>query len=236
MRTERPRHEARRAKRGRRAAGWSRVGTALIVVGLVCAGALLANNALLGRIEGDAAPPGAPSTAMPVFPDSPATSLAPVNRLANPSFAEDLTGWVATQATFAGWLPDGHRGQGAIALRANPRISAVPEDTIEPEAIGVTARAVASTVAGERVSASVWLRGTKPGTTVALRLVERDDGQELGAGVARVSLPGRDWRQLQVAYDTRADRSRIDLELTVTKLGEVAILVADDASVVVSPA
>jgi hypothetical protein len=235
MRTQRPRHQARRIRRRRRAVSWSRVGMALIVIGLVGAGAVLANNLLLGRVEGDAAPPAPPTTALPAFPDAPSTLEAPLNHLANPGFTSDLNGWVATRATFAGWVPDGRRSAGAIALRANPRITATPEDGTEPEAIGVTTQAVASAVAGDRVQASVWVRGSRPGTTVVLRLVERADGQELGAAVARLSLPLRDWRRLEVGYQVRADRSRIDLELSVTRLGEVAILVADDASVAVSP-
>jgi len=133
-------------------------------------------------------------------------------------------------------VPDGRRGPGAIALRANPRITTAPADTRDPETVGVTTRAVRSTVAGRRVSASIWLRGTRPGTTVVLRLVERDAAREVGAQVARVSLAGGGWRQLAVVYEPRADQSSLDLELTVTKLGDVAILVADDAAVLVRSA
>jgi hypothetical protein len=52
--------------------------------------------------------------------------------------------------------------------------------------------------------------------------------------VARTTVPARGWRRLQVAYEARSDRAGIELELTVTGLGTVALVVVDDASVVVA--
>jgi hypothetical protein len=240
MPTGRPRHEARRRGRGpgRGAADTaSRVGLALLAIGLVCVVLLVANTVGGGRARPEGAQGGPLPTAVPVLPATPSSSsssAAPVNRLANPGFTRDLNGWLPTPAAFTSWLPDGRSGPGAMALRRNPRVSAEPEGTVGVDATGVRTRAVDATVAGERVTASVWLGGTRPGTTVVARLVERDQIQELGAEVARTTVPGRGWRRLQVAYEARSDRAAIDLELTVTGLGTVALVVVDDASVIVA--
>jgi hypothetical protein len=229
-----PRHATRRGRR--RAAAWSRAGALLGVAALVAAIALLANGLLRGALDDQAAPGGPPPSAVPMLP-RPSATTAPVttpagalNRLANPGFSRDLNGWVATASTFAGWTAKGHGGEGAVALRANPRVSTAAVTT-EPASIGITAETLTSTGAGQRVSASIWLRPSAPGATAMLRLVERGDGRVVGAGAARVALAGTGWRQVQVDYRTRAERARIDFELRVSGLGEVAILVADDAKV-----
>jgi hypothetical protein len=230
-----PRHATRRGRR--RVAAWSRAGAFLAVAGLVAVIAVLTNGLLHGALDNEATPGGPPPSAVPVLPRPSAAGVAPstpagaLNRLTNPDFARDLNGWVPTTSTFAGWTAKGHDGDGAVALRANPRITPPPASTTEPASIGIMAEALTSTGAGQRVSASIWLRPSAPGASAVLRLVERGDGRVVGAGTASVALAGTGWRQVQVDYTTKAGRARIDLELHVSGLGEAAILVADDAAV-----
>ena len=229
-----PRHATRRGH----AAAWSRAGAFLAVAGLVAVIALLGNGLLRGALDDEARPGGPPPSVVPEVPQTsaPAPSTTPtgsLNRLANPGFSRDLNGWVPTRSTFAGWTAKGHGDEGAVALRVNPRTGPVPESTSEPGSIGITAPALSTTGAGQKVSASIWLRPSAPGATAVLRLVERGDGRVVGSAAATAALGGTGWRQVQVAYTTRSPAARIDLELRVSGLGDVAILVADDAEVAI---
>ena len=242
-------HRARHAvprRRRRSADSRSHAATAFLLVGVLAA-AVLAVNALLGPDPGGPGPPApdpyaqtgtrsSPTGTTTGEPTGQPPASAPVstvlaNRLANGGFTRDLNGWSPSPATFASWQPDGRSGPGAVVLRRNMRL---PGDTASFTASVVTSLTghdvVTAAPKGAELVASVWVRASRPGTTVAVRISERQGRREVGGDHALRTLNDGGWQQLQVRHVVATPGVAVDLQVAAVGLAADAIVIADDAT------
>lgn len=150
---------------------------------------------------------GCPATNDPRQADADADGIGdacacPDNRLPNPGFETETTGWFPYLATASRVTP-GLRGEGAARVCAEA--DGQPYFTL-----AATPRTITSTKAGERFQARGWLRDPSPrdgGTQRAeVQLREFDaNGDDVDSATSGGAVLGPEWAPFSVEYTTKSD-------------------------------
>ena len=207
-------------------AGW----LALAVVLLALIAAIVASG--LGTGEAGYAPPNVtvmsvPAATATVRPGP--TSTAPtgpgsVSLLPDPSFETGLSGWRAAAGTRLDRVGSARDGRWAANLS--------PTSSSDP---AVVAPAVARTKARVTYLATVWLRSSRPGTTVQVNVVELRNGRRFAVDSVGSVLDGVAWRRLEVAHDGHLSGDVLAIEVTAPGLPGPASVSIDQVDLRVVP-
>lgn len=155
------------------------------------------------------------------------TTATATNLVTNPDFEQDTTGWTRSGAVLERSTP-GHTGSHAARLR---NVSSSARTAVLNDAVNT----VSSTVAGRSTTASAWVRTTKPGTTVALRVMEYKGSTLLGQRQSSVWLPSTGWQRVSVTYAPTSSGATLDLNVLAWQLPVRSSVMIDDVTMAVTP-
>ncbi len=143
----------------------------------------------------------------------------PANLVVNSGFDDGTAGWTVAAGTRIDVI--GSRTGAAVRLTqpVADRYTVVLNDA---------RNTVARTVAGETYTASVWVHTTRPGVSVALRLMEYAGVARVGEASAPGRLSGTGWQRIDLTYVARSSGASLDLNVLGHQLPRGTGLDIDD--------
>jgi hypothetical protein len=220
-----PRHLAPPVRVRTRARDHLLVESVLALVAIVMTSVIVI-GAMLDRQESSAArlpnllPPAPTTTRVAPAASSPATATAsPAARggpLADPGFEAGLEGWRALGGAAVDRVGEAREGDWAAQLtRGSARWPGLSRTGI----LEVRTRHV--------YQGTVWVRATRPGTTVQLNLFEVLGGRRFAVDTVG-AVVGDGWRRLEVAHEGHKAGAMLAVEILAPDLaGETQLLVDD---------
>lgn len=175
-------------------------------------------------VGGSTPPPGGPGT--PGAPGTPGGPTASKNLVGNSGFERGLRGWGDTAAgARLTRVKGGHSGSWAARVKRTGAKGTIGL-TDAPDWVGKSSDGT--------YSGSLWVRSSKPGDVLKLRLRELKGKNTVGQSTARVTLTKK-WQRVTVTLPSKAPgRSSIDLTATVKRAAKGTSFDADDARLTVS--
>jgi hypothetical protein len=219
-----PRRSAPAAWRGRRRLvslfAAAAVALALLVVGY--------GQGRWGQGGGDASPTtllratpaGEPATTTTTTTTTSTTMPPPAGLLADPGFDAGLGAWRPVGGARLARVAAG-RGGGSAA-----RVTAGPGPRPGLALAGVGPASVGTTYEGQ-----VWVRGSRPGLTVEVRLAEVVAGTRLATDTVGVVLTDTAWRRVDFSHAAHSEGARLSLQIVAPELGPNGRLLVDDVRI-----
>jgi Carbohydrate binding domain len=161
-------------------------------------------------------PPPPPTTARTAGPDG--------NLVGDPSFEAGLAGWTALGGARLGRVDDARSGGWSASVAGGGK------------APGMTLAALTAIQADKAYTATVWLRASRPSTTVQVNLVEVRGGRRYATDTGGTVLTGPGWQRLEVVHQVHEPGSRLAVEVLAPGLPGGSSLLVDDLAVVAKTA
>ena len=147
-----------------------------------------------------------------------AGASTPVNLVHNPGFDSGTSGWAAgSGATLA-----------AVATGRSGNAAAITSPVQQTVALKDSPSTISSTVKGATYAGAAWVKATKPGVTVQLRLLEW--GSSNTSSTSHVWLVDTAWHQLQSSLTAKKSGDHVDLNVIGFQLPAGTALLVDDVS------
>ncbi|GAA3589781.1 hypothetical protein GCM10022223_00300 [Kineosporia mesophila] len=141
------------------------------------------------------------------------------NVVANSTFDSGLSGWFASSGARLE-LVKGRNGQGAQISHPGPGRRTI--------ALNDKVNSVESTDKGAWYEARAWVRATRPGVSVALRIMEYDGRTLRGQQRSTLWLTDTAWHPVITKYRAVADGSSLDLNVVGNQVPANVGIVVDD--------
>ena len=217
-----PRHLAPPVRIHTRARDHLLVESVLALVAIVIASVIVV-GAMLDRPESSAArlpnllPPAPTTTRVAPAASSPATATA--SPLADPGFEAGLEGWRTLGGAALERVGGAREGDWAAQLtRGSARWPGLSRSGI----LKVRTRHV--------YHGTVWVRATRPGTTVQLNLFEVLGGRRFAVDTVG-AVVGDGWRRLEVAHEGHRAGAQLAVEILAPDLAGGTQLLVDDLGI-----
>jgi hypothetical protein len=141
-------------------------------------------------------------------PSPPASNL-----IAAPGFGAGLEGWRAFPGTYVTKGRLGDPTARYARVQRDPTVPAVLDPSTRSPMAGLATRVRVSASIGMPLRVTVRVRGSKPGTTVLVRLSERIGDRRIAGSERRTRLRDTAWRQVGAGHQVLRAGASIHLEI-----------------------
>jgi hypothetical protein len=171
-----------------------------------------------------ASPPVTGPFELPTSTVTATTAPDSVSLLPDPSFERGLAGWRAGARTLLDRVGSARDGRWAANFRA---ISASDPSIVAPKLAVVRGTVM--------YSATLWLRSSRPGTSVTVVLAELRHGRSFAVDTVGTVLNGVAWQRLEIAHEGHQAGNTLALEVGAPGLTRQASVSLDLVDVRVDP-
>jgi hypothetical protein len=171
-------------------------------------------------------PPAAGSPAATVATVAPTTTTAAPappaggGLLADPGFEAGLGRWRALDGARLRRAGSSRSGGWAAVLTAG-----------QGAAPGMAVPSVTHCRAGATYAGELWVRGSRPGMPVEVRLLELVDGARYASDTVGVLLADTRWRRIEVVHTAHRTGARLSVEVVAPRLPGSGRLLVDDVRI-----
>ena len=156
------------------------------------------------------------------------TGARAASPVVNGGFEAGTTGWFSSAGSSLS-LVSGHSGSNAARV-------ANGSGSVKAVALNDSVNTVGSTRKGQTYTASTWLRLTKTGTKVGIRLMEYKNSSLYGQRQTQIDLSDTAWHSVSVTYTAATDGASLDLNVLGWALPSGVALDVDDVNLVLPTA
>lgn len=151
------------------------------------------------------------------------TAQAEVNAVPDPSFEAGTSAWFVTSGAKLARVTPGYTGNYAarVTNTGAKNLTVALNDKVNT---------VATTVKGQRYTATVWIRPSAAKQSVAIRLMEYAGSSYKGQAQGKAYLTTTGWKKLTVSYVAATDGATLDLNILNWQLKPAAYFDIDDIS------
>jgi hypothetical protein len=227
-----PRHLAPPRRSGVRGSGQHLVAESLFaMLAVALTTALVVGSLRAGTALEDPAPvrtaPSAPTTTAAAPTSTLGTARTPGggNLLVDPGFEAGLVGWRAISGARLERATPPRGGQWAASLTATATVDQ-----------GMALREVLRCKAPKTYAATAWVRTSRPGMLVELKLLEYVHGRRYATDTVGAVLHNHGWQRLQVVHMAHRPGAALAVEVIIPKASGRSSVLVDDLAVVVHEA